>query len=77
MKFRYAAGLVAVMLAGQPAHAAEIRVSLDNPPADGAVVFVLYDSPNTFGDLRDPVMTVTAELDGRDIYTITNVPAGE
>ena len=38
---------------------------------------MLYDSPNAFGDLRDPVMTVTTELDGRDTYSITNVPAGE
>ncbi len=59
------------------AHASEIRVRLIDPPEDGTVVFVLYDSPNTFGDLRDPVMTVTEPLDGRNVYSLTNVPPAE
>ncbi|MBN2163706.1 MAG: MipA/OmpV family protein [Pontiellaceae bacterium] len=66
--------LMTALAAGQ---AAQIRVHLNHPPAEGRVVFVLYDSANTFGDLRDPALTVSEPLDGRDEYIITNVPPAE
>jgi hypothetical protein len=52
------------------ANAAELTIHLDNPPPEGTVAFVLFDSANTFGDLRDPAMVVTLPLDGRDVYQI-------
>ena len=59
------------------ANAAEMTVSLDNPPTDGTVVFVLFDTANTFGDLRDPTKVVKQSLDGRQVFYIRDVPRGE
>ena len=59
------------------AKAEELSVSLVNPPAIGTVYFLLFDAPNTFGDLRDPVKIVTRPLDDRKVYRIENVPPGE
>lgn len=58
-------------------YAAEVSVRIDNPPASGRVVLVLFNSANTFGDLRDPYRVVTNDLDGRDEYIIENVVPGE
>ncbi len=77
MKNSYGTVLLAGILLLTAARAAEIQVRLQNPPDTGSVVFVLDDSPNTFGDLRNPVMTVTESMDGRAVYSITNVPPGE
>lgn len=57
--------------------AAELIVRIDNPPASGTVAFVLFDSANTFGDLRDPALVVKHELDGREEYLIENIEPGE
>ncbi len=35
-----------------------VAVSLDNPPGTGSVFALLFDSPDTFADLRDPVDTL-------------------
>jgi len=58
-------------------NAAELTVSLDNPPSKGTVAFVLFDSANTFGDLRDPAKVVIFLLDGRDEYRIEGILPGE
>ncbi|BCS96287.1 hypothetical protein DSLASN_19190 [Desulfoluna limicola] len=58
-------------------NAAELTVRLDDPPTEGIVAFVLFDSANAFGDLRDPVKLVKHPLDGRDLYLIEEIPAGE
>ena len=58
-------------------NAAEITVRLDNPPVSGNVALVLFDSANTFGDLRDPYMVVMHSLDGRDEYLLKDVAPGE
>ena len=57
-------------------NAAELTVSLDNPPGTGTVVFVLFDSANAFGDFRDPVRVLKRPLDGRAVYRIEHVPQG-
>ncbi|HSR87368.1 MAG TPA: DUF2141 domain-containing protein, partial [Pontiella sp.] len=57
--------------------AAEVGVKLLNPPATGTVALALFDSPNAFGDLRDPVLVASFPLDGRDLYRIEDVPPGE
>ena len=62
---------------GVVANAAELTVSLDNPPATGTVVFVLFDSANTFGDLRDPAKVLKQSLDDRKVYRIEDLPHGE
>ena len=41
-----------------------VAVSVENPPATGAVVALLFDSADAFADLRDPVATRTLAADG-------------
>ncbi len=67
----------AVMLYGSRVGAAEVVVRIDNPPDSGTVALALFDSGNTFGDLRDPYMLVMHSLDGRDEYLIEDVEPGE
>ncbi len=57
--------------------AAELEVRIDNPPAEGAVVAWLFDSPNTFVDLRDPARVVVLADRGRTPTKIKDLPAGE
>ncbi len=57
--------------------AAELEVRIDNPPAEGAVILWLFDSPNTFVDLRDPLRIVTMPDRGRSPAKIKDLPAGE
>jgi outer membrane protein len=57
--------------------AADITVRLDNPPESGSVALVLFNSANTFGDLRDPFRVDIHPLDGREEYLIEDVEAGE
>lgn len=59
------------------ASAAELTIRLEEPPPSGNVAFVLFDSANTFGDLRDPAMVVKLPLDGRDVYHIEKIAPGE
>ncbi|MCJ7618219.1 MAG: DUF2141 domain-containing protein [Desulfobacterales bacterium] len=58
-------------------NAAELIVHLEDQPPTGTIVFVLFDSANTFGDLRDPVKVVRRRLDGLSYYRIENVLPGE
>ena len=57
--------------------AAELTIRLEAPSPSGNVAFVLFDSANAFGDLRDPVKVVKLPLDGRDVYHIKDVFPGE
>jgi outer membrane protein len=57
--------------------AAELRVNLRNAPDRGRLVFQVFDSPNSFGDFRDPVREVAIPADGDRVYSIDDVPAGE
>ena len=61
---------------GSSMRAEEIAVEISNPPATGQVVFVLFDSANAFGDLRDPVKTVALPFDGRSRYRLTGIAPG-
>jgi len=68
---------IILLLYGPLLYAAEISVRINNSPASGKVALVLFNSANTFGDLRDPFKVVVHELDGRDEYIIDNVTPGE
>lgn len=57
--------------------ASDITVRIDNPPESGSLALVLFNSANTFGDLRDPFRAVIHPLDGRDEYLIDDVEPGE
>ncbi len=49
---------------------------LENAPADGALVFQVYDSADEFGDFRDPVQEVVLPSAGDGEYVIPGVTAG-
>ena len=74
---RIAATTLLIVSATLNTRAAEVAVQLVNPPATGTVAFALFDSPNTFGDLRDPALIAEFPLDGRTVYHIKDVPPGE
>jgi hypothetical protein len=59
------------------AQSADISVRVQGGPANGVLVFQVYDSPNAFGDFRDPVKEVRAPIDSRAQYLIDDVPAGD
>ena len=46
--------LLSLIALGSTTEAAEVTIRLDNPPPRGNVVFMLFDSADSFGDLRDP-----------------------
>ena len=58
------------LLCSRYVYAAEISVRIDNPPESGSVALALFNSANTFGDLRDPYKMVIHDIDGRDEYTL-------
>lgn len=58
-------------------HAADISVRVEGAPADGVLVFQVYDSANAFGDFRDPIKEMTATASPGGTYRIEGVPAGE
>lgn len=58
-------------------HAGEVNIRLLDPPEQGTVIFVLFDSANTFGDFRDPAYERAFQLDGREMYQLSDVEPGE
>ena len=69
--------LILSLLSCSLLHAEEVRVRLTNAPESGIVIFRVFNSANTFGDLRDPIREVRFPLDGRDLYSISDLPVGE
>jgi outer membrane protein len=63
------------LLASASLHAAELTIQLQNPPASGPLRILLFDSPETFGDLRDPAFSQT--VPARAEVVVTNVPPGD
>ena len=59
------------------ASASEITIRLDNPPETGTIIFLLFDSANTFTDYRDAAVIVTESIVPGKVYLIDNVPSGE
>jgi outer membrane protein len=59
------------------AQSADISVRMKGAPADGVLVFQVYDSPNAFGDFRDPVIEIQAPVNASNTYRIEGVPAGD
>lgn len=50
---------------------------MDGAPENGVLVFQIYDSPNAFGDFRDPVKEVRASYRADSQYVIDDVTPGE
>ncbi len=65
----------AVLATGAPAAEVELRVA--NPATNGTVIALLFDSANTFVNLRDPVKTITLPSGGALPGRIADLPVGE
>jgi outer membrane protein len=57
--------------------AAELIISIDNPPVNGTVIAMLFNSGSTFVDLRDPVKVVTLPSGGTIPGRIPDLASGE
>ena len=72
---KFLIGIFLVFLASF-AHAADLSVRVQGAPADGTLVFQVYDSPSTFGDFRDPVKEIRAPIQIDEVNQIYGLPAG-
>jgi len=59
------------------AHSADLLVRVQGTPDDGVLVLQVYDSPNAFGDFRDPLREVHAPIQADNLYRIDDVPSGD
>jgi outer membrane protein len=57
--------------------AAELIISIDNPPINGTVIAMLFNSSNTFVDLRDPVIVTSLLPGGTAPGRIRDLASGE
>ncbi|MCE9615779.1 MAG: MipA/OmpV family protein [Lentisphaerae bacterium] len=74
---RLLAALGAIMAVCTPrAAAAELNVGIDNPPATGTVFAVLFNSADTFVDLRNPVAVVSLPPGSNATARIPDLPDG-
>ena len=69
--------ILATLLYTLPSKAADLGVTITNPPATGNIALVIFDSPNAFGDFRDPFRTEVITAAQAENYTVTGLPAGE
>lgn len=65
-----------LLLAAASLHAATLTLSLQTPPNSGQLRVLLFDSPDTFGDLRNPVFSKTIPATGQSEIILTNIPDG-
>jgi outer membrane protein len=67
--------LVTMLAAAFPfvAEAKEITVRLSGAPVEGSLIFQIYDSPDAFGDLRDPAQEVVLPARGDGEYLLQDV----
>ena len=57
--------------------AATLSLVVDNAPAEGTLVVQVYDSPNAFGDFRDPAREFVVDLAAGPEHRFDDVPSGE
>lgn len=57
--------------------AAELIISIDNPPVNGTVIAMLFNSGSTFVDLRDPIKVITLPAEGSTPGRIPDLAGGE
>ena len=69
--------ITCLLICASLAESAEISVNVKGAPANGMLVFQVYDSANAFGDFRDPVKEMHAPAREGAEYFIEDVPAGE
>ena len=57
-------------------HAGTITAHVDRDAGEANVILYLFDSANTFGDLREPLRKEVYPLDGRKAYVMKDVAPG-
>lgn len=67
---------VLCILAIPAVYAADLTVRVQNAPPAGELVFQVYDSPNAFGDFRNPARELRIESSGDGEYLLDDVPGG-
>lgn len=66
-----------LLCCGALAQSAELTVRIKDAPADGTLIFQVYDSANAFGDFRDPARELRAQPRDDSTYLLEDVPAGD
>ena len=57
--------------------AADLEISIENAPLQGTVILMIFDSPNSFGDLRTPHKKESFQLNGNSTITLKGLAPGE
>jgi outer membrane protein len=65
-----------VLISTFSAESAEIAIRIGAAPAKGTLVIQVYDSPNAFGDFRDPVKELRTPVRTDGEYRVDEVAAG-
>lgn len=65
-----------LIAAAAPAIAVDATVRVAGAPAGGTLVIQVYDSPNAFGDFRNPVAQSTFDLADGPEFSLAGLPAG-
>jgi len=57
--------------------AADLEISIKNAPLQGTIILMIFDSPNSFGDLRTPVQKQSFQIKGNGTIKLKGLSAGE
>ena len=57
-------------------NAGELNIKMSQQPEKGDLVFLLFNSPNTFADLRDPAIRKVFSVNDLATYTIKKINPG-
>lgn len=69
--------IATLLLCSAAIHADDIAVTLTGAPENSVLVFQVYDSPNAFGDFRDPIREVRENYRADGQYVIGDVTPGD
>ena len=65
-----------LLCAGATGFGAELRVELVNSPSTGAVALLLFDSPDSFRKLTQPVRSIQIPAEGQRVFTLPGIKPG-
>ncbi|MCQ3830578.1 MipA/OmpV family protein [Microbulbifer elongatus] len=68
--------ILCTLLASNLLSAAALDVRVVNAPAEGTLVFQVYDNPDAFGDFRSPSREIPLPVNGSGVYRIDDVRPG-
>lgn len=74
--FRFSLGVIAALMFVSRVVGAELEVHVENAPAEGMLVFQVYDNPDAFGDFRSPKTETRLAVSTDGIYRLDRVPSG-